>query len=174
MMKRITSTILALGLLAGVSSTVFAADAEVPTDTYAAMGFYLRGDAGWSFLDTRNDAGGTFVLGGGVGYKVNEYLRTDIRGDMAGLGSNEYMDSVTGNLYFDIPTDTMLTPYLGAGVGYGWASGNDDGMAFALMAGAEVSISENVSADVGYRYRQILDGQDPSAHEVLAGLRFKF
>ena len=174
MMKRITSTILALGLLAGVATTALAADADVPADTYAAMGFYLRGDAGWSFLDTRNGNGSTFVLGAGAGYKVNEYLRADIRGDMSGLGGGKYMDSVTGNLYFDIPTDTMLTPYLGAGVGYGWASGNNDGMAFALMAGTEVNISETVSVDVGYRYRQILDGQDPSAHEVLAGLRFKF
>lgn len=174
MMKRITSTFLALGLLAGVSTSAFAADADVPADTYAAMGFYLRGDAGWSFLDTRNGDGSTFMIGGGAGYKVNDYLRADVRGDMAGLGGNRYMDTLTGNLYFDIPTDTMITPYLGAGAGYGWASGNNDGMAYALMAGAEVNISDSVSADVGYRFRQILDGKDPSAHEVLVGLRFKF
>jgi opacity protein-like surface antigen len=173
-MTRILSSVLALGLLAGVSTTALAADADVPPADYAAMGFYLRGDAGWSYLDTRNGDGGTFVLGGGIGYKVNDYLRADLRGDMAGLGGDEYLDTITGNLYFDIPTDTMLTPYVGAGVGYGWASGNDDGMAYALMAGDEVNISESVSADVGYRYRQILDGTDPSAHEVMAGLRFKF
>ena len=173
-MTRITSTILALGLLAGVSSTAFAADADVPPADYAAMGFYLRGDAGWSYLDTRRDDGSNYVLGVGLGYKVNDYLRADIRGDMAGLGGDEYLDTVTGNIYFDIPTDTMLTPYLGAGVGYGWSNGKDDGMAYALMAGAEVSVSESVSVDVGYRYRQILDGTDPSAHEVMAGLRFKF
>jgi opacity protein-like surface antigen len=173
-MKRITIALLAAGLLAGVSGTAFAADAEVPVDTYGAMGFYVRGDAGWSWLDTQNNGSNEFVLGGGVGYQANEYLRGDIRGDYAGIGSNDHMSTVLGNLYFDIPTDTMITPYLGAGVGYGWASGKDDGMAYSLMAGAEVSLSDNLSADVGYRYRQILDGADPFDHEVLVGLRYKF
>ena len=174
-MTRITSAVLAIGLLAGISTATFAADAEVPADTYSAMGFYLRGDAGWSYLDTRNGTGNNAVLGGGLGYQINEFLRTDVRGDMAGIGSDDkYLNTLTGNIYFDIPTDTMITPYLGAGAGYGWASGNDDGMAYSLMAGASVNISESFAADVGYRYRQILDGQDPSDHEILVGLRYKF
>lgn len=174
-MKRITSAVLAIGLLAGISTATFAADAEVPADTYSAMGFYLRGDAGWSYLDTRNGTGNNAVLGGGVGYQINEFLRTDVRGDMAGIGSDDkYLNTLTGNIYFDIPTDTMITPYLGAGAGYGWASGNDEGMTYSLMAGASVNISESLAADVGYRYRQILDGQDPSDHEILVGLRYKF
>jgi opacity protein-like surface antigen len=42
------------------------------------------------------------------------------------------------------------------------------------MAGAELSLTDQLSADIGYRYRQILSGDDPSDHQVLVGLRFKF
>lgn len=48
-MKTILSALLGLGLLAGASSMALAADVDVvPADEYAAMGWYLRGDAGWA------------------------------------------------------------------------------------------------------------------------------
>ena len=97
-----------------------------------------------------------------------------MRADWAGIAGDGDLSTITGNLYFDIPMDSVITPYLGAGAGYGWTGGRDEGFAFALMAGAELSLSDNLSADLGYRYRQILDGHDPSAHEVMLGLRYKF
>jgi hypothetical protein len=124
-MKRITSALLALGVLTGVSTTAFAADADVPADTYAAMGFYLRGDAGWSWLNYSGPDDSAFAVGGGVGYQYNEYLRADLRADWAGNfnkgASDTAVSTVTGNMYLDIPTGSMITPYLGAGLGYGWA-----------------------------------------------------
>ncbi len=82
-------------------------------------------------------------------------------------------------MYFDIPTGSMITPYLGAGAGYGWGTvdgGRDrDGFAYALMAGASVDLTDNVSADVGYRFRNVLSsGDNPMEHQVLVGLRYKF
>lgn len=178
-MKIFTSLFVAAGLFAGAVAPAFAADAYAPAETSPGAGFYLRGDAGWSWLSTdgNDDDEGLFVLGGGVGYQFNDNLRADLRGDWAGLGNDDVaFTTVLGNVYFDIPTDTILTPYLGAGLGYGWSEsdGTDqDGAAFALMAGAEVSLTDNLSADFGYRYRQILS-EDVYDHQALVGLRYGF
>jgi opacity protein-like surface antigen len=43
------------------------------------------------------------------------------------------------------------------------------------MAGASVDLSESIAVDLGYRYRQLMiDGEDPTDHSALAGIRFKF
>lgn len=185
-MKSFTRAFLAFGMLAVATASAQATDPnDVPADTYAAMGFYLRGDMGWSWL-TRDDGGDSaFTLGGGAGYQYNENLRGDLRIDWAGNYDARRNDdaigvtTVLGNVYFDIPNETMITPYLGAGAGYGWKSvdgGKDrDGFAVALMAGASVDVMENVSLDVGYRFREVMiDGGDPVEHQLLTGLRFKF
>ncbi len=175
-MKNITKALLGLGLLAGTVAPAAAAD-YTPEPVVTASGLYLRGDAGWSWLSTDEDDDSVLVLGGGIGYQFYDNLRTDLRADWAGLGDDDSsFTTVLGNVYFDIPLETIITPYLGAGLGYGWveSSGNDDdGAAFALMAGVEVNLTENLSADVGYRYRQILS-EDVYDHEALVGLRFGF
>lgn len=176
-MKNITKALLGLGLLAGAAAPAFAADAYTPDAPITASGFYIRGDAGWSWLNT-DEEDSVGVVGGGVGYQFNDNLRTDLRADWAGIGNDDAsFTTVLGNVYFDIPTQTIITPYLGAGVGYGWAQGhvNDDvdGVAFGLMAGIEVNLTDNLSADVGYRYRQILS-EDTYDNEALVGLRYSF
>lgn len=177
-MKFITKALLGLSLLAGVSAPAFAADYAPPADVVTLSGWYLRGDMGWSWINTGDENANGFLAGGGVGYKFNDNLRADLRGDYAGIGAdNAHFGSVLGNVYFDIPTQTMVTPYVGAGIGYGWSgvNGNDhDGVAYGLMAGVEVSITDNVSADVGYRFRQVMDGDSSYANEGLVGLRYSF
>ena len=170
-MKSIKIALLGFSMLAGVSGAAMAADAEIPAETYAQMGWYLRGDIGWSWLDLED---GAVAVGGGIGYQYSDALRADVRVDWAGLDDDEHFTTVLGNMYLDIPLDTFITPYVGAGAGYGWAADDDEGFAFALMAGAEMGLTDNLSADLGYRYRQILDGDDPSDHQFLVGLRFKF
>ena len=175
-MKNLTKALLGLGLLAGATAPAIAAD-YAPEAVVTASGFYLRGDGGWSWLNTDEDDDSVLVLGGGIGYQFNDNLRTDVRADWAGLGDDDSsFTTVLGNVYFDIPLETILTPYLGAGLGYGWvkSDGNDDdGAAFALMAGVEVNLTENLSADAGYRYRQILS-EEVYDHQALVGLRFSF
>ena len=177
-MKFITKALLGLGLMASLTSTAaLAADAYAPEPVVTASSFYLRGDMGWSWLNTENNADSVFLLGGGVGYKFNENLRTDARIDYAGIGNDHHdFGSVLGNVYFDIPTQTVVTPYVGAGIGYGWSDDRGDeesGVTFALMAGVEVNITDNLSADVGYRYRQIISSET-YANEALVGLRYGF
>lgn len=176
-MKFITKALLGLGLLAGFTSTAAMAADYTPEPVVSASNFYLRGDLGWSWLSTKEDNGSTFVLGGGLGYKFNDHLRTDARVDYAGIGnSNHDFGSVLGNVYFDIPTGSVLTPYVGAGIGYGWSDDhgdNESGVTYALMAGVEVNITDNVSANVGYRFRQIINS-DTYTNEALVGLRYSF
>lgn len=183
-MIRLKTTIAALGLLAIAAGQAQAADQGDPAPSYSDMGFYLRGDIGWSFLEWSGDDDSALTVGGGIGYQINEQIRTDLRVDWAGSydvapGAEMDVSTVLGNLYFDIPTETMITPYLGAGLGYGWGSvdgGSDkDGLAFALMAGASVSLTDSIDLDVGYRYREIMSsGSDPTEHQVTTGFRFKF
>jgi opacity protein-like surface antigen len=170
-------------LTVGVAAPAFAADLppqEAPTpEQYQEMGFYLRGDAGWSFLQWGDDDN-ALTVGAGVGYQFNDYLRSDVRVDYSvAPGADVDMTTLLGNVYVDIPTDSMFTPYVGAGAGYGWASddnGEDkNGFAYSLMAGVSVDLSESIDFDAGYRYRQILDsGEDANDHSILGGIRFKF
>jgi len=184
---------LKLSLLAGAFAMIAggvaqAADAApaVPADEYAALGFYLRADAGWSFLQWSGGSNDSaLAIGGGAGYRFNDNLRTDLRVDYSGkykTGKNSDLSltTVLGNMYFDIPTGTAITPYLGAGAGYGFASGsgnggNKDGFTYALMAGASFDLTNNLALDVEYRFREVLSsGADPMDHSVLAGLRYQF
>lgn len=175
-MKFFTKALLGLGLMASLTSTAALAADYTPEPVVTASNFYLRGDLGWSWLDTKESSQSVFLLGGGVGYRFNDHLRTDARIDYAGIGADHDFGSVLGNVYFDIPTGSVVTPYVGAGLGYGWSNDNGDnesGVTYALMAGVEVNITDNISADVGYRFRQIINS-DTYANEALVGLRYSF
>ncbi len=178
-------------LLAGVVLVPFAVSAQAadlaPNEAAAseAMGLYLRGDAGMSFLNWSggNDDTG-FVLGGGIGYRYNDNMRTDLTVDWAGkydigAGANLSTTTVLGNLYYDWKNDSAFTPYLGAGVGYGWVNrdiGSDrSGIAVGLAAGVAVDLTSNIALDVGYRFRDtMIKGSNPLEHQVTAGIRFSF
>lgn len=176
-MKILSKLVLGVVVAAGLAGTAQAADSYAPEAVITATNWYLRADGGFSWLNTQDDTVNSGVIGGGVGYQFNDNLRADLRVDYAGLGNDDHsLTTALGNVYFDIPTQTMMTPYLGAGIGYGWATNPDDnnnGAAFAVMAGVEVHITDNVSADIGYRYRQVLS-QDAYDNEALIGLRYGF
>lgn len=190
-MNILRAAIIGSMLTIGFAAPALAADYTPPPqpevaptpEQYQDMGFYLRGDAGWSFLQWGEDDN-ALTVGGGVGYQFNPYLRSDVRVDWSGnynVGpdANLNMTTALGNLYVDIPNDSILTPYVGAGAGYGWANidGEEDksGLAYSLMAGVSVDLSQSLEADFGYRYRELMDdGENPADHSVLGGLRFKF
>ena len=166
-MRKIVTGIMAV-LLTGTQ--VFAADLyqqpepapiEAPEITVAeSSGWYLRGDAGYAFnhlkgakfyqggfsgSDAEFDSAklrDAFTLGAGVGYQVNNYLRTDLtfdylfRSKFEGSTSGEGSDfgacvgpctsrdraqmtaySLLANAYVDLGTYGSITPYLGAGIG---------------------------------------------------------
>lgn len=165
-----------------VSQAARAADFEAPPE--AVPSWYLRGDIGWSFLEwSGGDDDSAIALGGGIGYRFNPSFRVDVRGDFAGDYDVGPVDldvwTVLANGYFDIPTGTMLTPYIGAGIGWGFVNASpgsdDDGVAFALMAGASIDLSATTAIDIGYRFRDVsISGPDTMEHQILAGIRFSF
>ncbi|MFI0842533.1 outer membrane protein [Mesorhizobium sp. IMUNJ 23232] len=126
--------------------------------------------------------------------------------------------SVMANGYVDLGTYAGFTPYLGAGLGFSYVSWSDlgseyfcvDGDAvcpenfvgsssmggesdwrftYALMAGASYDLANNWKVDVGYRYKQIDNGDmfkwasdgvsikgedsDLAQHEIRVGLRYE-
>ncbi|MGN6551261.1 MAG: outer membrane protein [Pararhizobium sp.] len=147
-----------IGLLLGVTAAG-AADLYEPQPApqpYAepapaadASGWYLRGDVGYTFNESRGgyyfpggayksfdsvDLDNAWSLGGGIGYQINRYLRTDFTADYsfdsgfkghsvcgAGCYSNDtanlHMLSLLANAYVDLGTWYRVTPYVGAGIG---------------------------------------------------------
>jgi opacity protein-like surface antigen len=188
-MKFIKSLLLASVVVLPMGAIAKAADIapEVPSEVdTSAYGIYLRADAGWSFLEWGGgDDDNAFVLGGGVGYQFNDMFRTDLTVDFTGdyeiaPGAEISTTTVMGNAYLDWANDTMFTPYVGAGIGYGWVNGSGgasdrDGLALGLASGVAIDLTTNLSMDIGYRFRDIMvSGADVYEHQGTVGLRVKF
>lgn len=189
------------------------------TTSAQAAGFYIRGDLGYGFAtdpDGSTSAGDMSaesvdnapLIGGGIGYRFNDNVRTDFTFDFRSdadveattAGGTAVTSEVNGwtlmaNGYWDVDQFEGFTPYLGAGIGYamletsdqiggnaetGDSSGN---LAWALMLGASVDIGlPQAVLDLGYRYISLGEFQqnggasydDLMAHEIRAGLRYKF
>lgn len=169
-MRKVLSGIAAV-LLTGTSA--YAADwyqpqvIEAPVQETAIVetgGWYLRGDAGWSYNKLRGahffqggfssadrdfdtaDLKSGFVIGGGVGYQINDHFRTDLTLDY--MFNSDFEGSTSGscgsgpsctsrdiasltalsllaNAYVDIGTYGSFTPYVGAGIGGTYVSWDD-------------------------------------------------
>lgn len=119
-----------------------------------------------------------FVVSGGIGYAFANGLR--IEGEVShrenGLKAGPLVDpggkiratSLMANVYYDFGgRESMLNPYLGAGVGAAFSKlkannsqafiplsidKNATSFAYQLMAGLGIGVSDNIDLDVGYRY----------------------
>jgi opacity protein-like surface antigen len=177
--------VVALPLAVSAQAADIAPDVPSEVDT-ANYGLYLRADAGWSFLEWSGGADDdAFVLGGGIGYQYSDMFRMDVTADWSGKydvapGAEISTTTVLGNAYLDFSNDTMFTPYVGVGAGYGWVNGSgptvdDSGFALGLAAGVAVDLTNNLAVDVGYRFRDIMiSGPDSQEHQATVGLRVKF
>jgi opacity protein-like surface antigen len=175
-------------LLAGAAGAImtgqsFAADLDVPapTDVSSASAFYLRGDAGWSFLEwSGGEDDSDYTFGIGAGMQFNDMVRSDITLDHTGsyrIGPDDTLSTTAlmGNTYLDFANDSMLTPYVGVGAGYGWVDGGPNGFALGAAAGVAINVSETIAIDAGYRFRDIMaDGPDVKEHLATVGMRIKF
>ena len=111
---------------------------------------------------------------------------------------------ILANVWFDVPLGMPVQPYLGGGLGVGIVdtdvkvaapligtigpNDTDTGFAFQAGAGFRYEVSENISLDLGYRFKGIenLDFDDRSAlvagnknldvytHVIQGGLTFEF
>lgn len=171
-----------------------------------ARAWYLRGDIGYVFNETPDISGfipasgldGAGVFGLGFGVRLNDLLRVDLTADYrspadaTGFGATDFSAvTVLANAYLDLGTWNAVTPYVGAGVGAGHVSlsapgfaGDADGwgLAWAVMAGAAVTLAPNWQLDLGYRFVSIENADigggfadvGQAAHEVRLGLRYLF
>jgi opacity protein-like surface antigen len=159
-----------------------------------------------------------FLIGGAVGLKWNDIIRTEIelshtrskaKSYTFGLGAPNgpfpaqgpiSATYLLGNIWADLNTDSAFTPYVGGGLGIGWADGDtsfsglgfgygpgESGLAFQLGAGVKYDMSESFSIDLGYRYKGLknidfedndgsgaYNGGDLFSHNVQVGLSFNF
>lgn len=153
--KRLSLT----GFAVALSTAAYAADLPTPVIEHvpeipaAAGGWYLRGDIGYKLYSDpdgsfegsstvsdlryeRESMDNAWLVGVGVGYQFNDYLRGDITldyetkaeakgyavcGGCTGGYSEEKTDidvwTVMINGYIDLGTWNRITPYVGAGIG---------------------------------------------------------
>ena len=208
-----------------VSASATAADVAASADT----GFkpYVSVFAGASFLNDVNtiydfdstpytvktNAG--YLLGGAVGVKWNDLLRTEVELSHNRWNANSFNDSggsfapasgpisttyLLGNIWLDIPTQSAFTPYVGGGLGVGWAwadvsfDGNTYGygsggsaMAYQLGAGVKFAVNDQFDIDLGYRFKALssvnfpdrdgsgnYNGATLNSHNIQLGLTYHF
>ncbi len=161
---------------------------------------------------------GTFDTGYNLGLAVGRSLGDSFRAEIELSNNRVTADYVTGwavtfpasgslstayllgNMWYDLPTGFSVTPYIGGGIGAGYASSNtyfgftrygygpgNLGFAYQLGAGVKFDASEDIALDLGYRYKSILgidyrdtdplsvfEDPDIHTHVLQAGLTFKF
>lgn len=191
--------------------------------TELSSGWYLRGDVGYRFnragvpdslvTITSQSYGNTYVYGGGFGYKY-QWFRTDAtldygaramyHGNTATVPAfyNGKVSAMTAlaNVYFDLGTWSLVTPYVGAGIGTSYVNVTDYinvtvpvlipqagrwNLSWAAMGGASFRFAPNWALDVGYRYLKLGDAtsgdgtlpnnirfRNLSAHDVRIGFRY--
>lgn len=173
---------LVLPLLAVV--VLGAADARAQAQLYAGGygGLGIAHDA-----DTNTGQIMTMDLGFGFGAFVGGRVTPNVRiegeigyrsNDLESLGGGVVGGDVTSlafmaNAYYDIPVQSAVIPYVGAGVGMadvemsGLRNDTDTVFAFQLMAGGAVPVSPNVALTAEYR---LFATDDPRA----ADLRYEY
>ncbi len=187
-------------------------DMEVNTGWYVsgAGGINFAGDTDNSALGldrtTDYDTGGVADLAighsfpSGLRLELDYSYRQDSAKSVAGVSANgtASVNSILANIEYAFPIGGFVTPYVGAGAGYGWmhyddlvpfaGSGINDtsgGFAYQLIAGVEHRIDRNLSASLSYRYFSMPDTDfttasgagvsgDYSSHAILIGLRYTF
>jgi opacity protein-like surface antigen len=140
------------------------------------QGLYLRLDSGESFSraaggDVGNDVGNANIIGGGVGYRFNEYIRSDatlsyrhgykinstIVMDGQTYYSRGHTSSLTGlvNLYAEPVKFGIVRPYAGGGLGFsrnrtGDVSITVDNLNGSLQGATHTSFAWQLSAGIGF------------------------
>ena len=205
----------ALTVLAGAALLAAQAGPAHSAPTF----FYVRADAGGSFPSggDLNGFDASPLFGAGVGFSPIPFLRTDVtltyRSDYSGSGAisgtpftaNTDIKSIVGmlNAYYDFPTFSNFTPYIGGGAGVarnqlGSGTATAGGAAVATIGGATktnfawqvgagvaISMAPTIALDIAYHYLDAGKFESASfaggtvsgqlkAHEVTAGVRVGF
>jgi opacity protein-like surface antigen len=157
-----------------------------------------------------------YLLGGAIGAQITDMVRGEVELSHSSWKAKSYVGSggspgtasgstnatyLLANVWLDMQNSSAFTPYAGGGVGAAWVTGdvnlNNSGFgpadgrgtnfAFQLGAGVKYAFTDQVSLDLGYRYKSIqnvdfkaLDGQadlengDVNSHNIQLGLTYNF
>jgi len=155
----------------------------------------------------------SYVFGGAVGIDWNSMIRTEIELSHSQWNGNSFTNTglavagnantsstyLLGNVWLDWKNDSAFTPYVGGGLGVAFVNfdqtvaggpgyvGSDTVLAYQLGAGINFAVSDQMSLDVGYRYKATSNfgiqagdaGGDYQnghlgSHNVQVGLTYKF
>lgn len=170
----------------GVSMAALFAGAQAHAETY------LRGELAGGFSDEYDTSvpGGnlenSWRAGAALGAKLSPHVRLEgelaySKADLEGGGDSKATLGL-GNVYYDFGDGTKITPFVGAGLGWGkfdTSAGDDNGWAYQLTAGLSKNVSDRMTAEVAYHYTAAPDldigpgSADYKSSFVGAGLRWK-
>lgn len=217
-----TAMVLTLGLNAQAADLAAPVIIEAPVHYPEALpakvsGWYIRGDVGYlwtefggadyitygagvaghpGYLD--GDLKGTFSVGGGLGYQLNHYLRSDLTLDYSfkadfdgstsgtctagGVAQACSSIDVTGyeawtllaNAYVDFGTFKGITPYVGAGIGGAYVKWHD--LVNTIPPGFDQSgdYHHSGSADWRFAYALMAGVSFEATHNVAIDLGYRF
>jgi len=198
MKKLISLTLLLIALIVPQSGKAF----EVPFNT---NGFYYNGSASCNILENAKFHGAKasysagYMLSSAIGYRFADCLRAEaefayrnnhvkrLKFDDQSQRAGGYQESFSGlvNAYYDLPLCWTLRPYVGAGIGYGYATlklrHNDerekshrDGFAWQAIGGLSYALSYNVDLALEYRFFKNENLSHFQNHNVGASLKYFF
>jgi opacity protein-like surface antigen len=179
--------------------------------------WYLRGLVGYNHVSipsihkARMEASGGYVVGGAIGYRFSRTFRLEselsyrsnsldkliIRGDSADinvdLDGNVSSFAYMGNVFFDLPFNWPIVPYVGAGLGgyREWGNGSipvlngtpdevrlkvrEGGAAYQVIAGLNVLHCNRIDAGVEYHFLDSIANPDSDRnHSVVISCRGTF
>jgi len=180
-----------------------------------STGWYLRGDVGYGFNDLRGaryfqgsngnevdfdraEIDDSFIVGGGVGYQINNYLRTDLTLDY--LSKADFHGSTSGscgagpdcisrdrssltawnlmaNAYVDLGTYGAITPYVGAGIGgtyVNWKNLKNTSCDATNPADCDDTVSHRGKGDWRFSYALMAGASVDVTCNVKADLGYRF
>jgi opacity protein-like surface antigen len=184
----------------------------------ASAKFYIFGSGSWTNVEDADTQQGTssgslehesgWGFAGGIGYIIGPKLRSEIEigyraNDVERLTAAAFSvapGTASGDVtvfsgmvsgYYDIVTWGPITPYLGAGVGFGNidvdftvggqnSQHSDTAFAYQGMAGVRYALTSAVDLKVGYRYFALLNPtfgpteSEYASHNIELGVAFKF
>lgn len=159
-------------LLSGMAAA-FMMFAATSASAYDFSSPYVLAEGGYSFGQKANgDAG---ILGVGMGYHVNQYMRSDITVGYRGWGNVDmradrskktdvWSIPVLANFYVTYPATERFSVYAMAGLGMAWNKTDNmpdakgatkSNFAWTAGAGIEQMITDCMSLDLGYRYSDL-------------------
>jgi len=175
---------------------VFQEDSDSTSDTTTDI---IKYDTGWGVSGS-----GGYAWGNGIRTEAEIAYRRSGVDEVTGTGAAAPYEghisnlSFMGNVLYDIETGTIVTPYVGAGIGVSAVTADEirtvvgrtldetrPEFAYQFIGGASVDVMDNLALTADYRYFRTTEAKfrtnaddnmatDNASHNVMVGLRYKF